>query len=207
MKCKHLWLLALAGVLGACAADGGSRGSGISTSLQGNIAAGSPAIAVNPLEGIHVTVEETGTSADTDSSGHFALTGSFRGRLTVLFELPVSAASARMTVNLPAGGALTLNDVRLNTESGHANADTQDIYCEGVVADTDCTGMTLTMMSIESPGAYSLDSYVIRLDSSTLLDASGHALSCTELRYGDELTVDGVVNADGTFGYAVVRLH
>jgi hypothetical protein len=234
MKWTHVWLLPLVGVLGACAADGGSRGSGISASLAGNVATvqtaallGTPgraaaarfaplrawvpgehaARAASAIEGIRVTIEETGTTGETDANGHFLIAGRFRGHLTVLFELPASGASAHMQVSLPAGGTLTLNDVHFDAQSGLASADTQGIDCQGLVSDTDCAGLTITMTSIEASAAYPPDRYIIRLDTSTLLDAAGRALRCEALRVGEHVTVRGIVNPDGSFGQAVAQVQ
>src|SRR5690349_6629956 len=98
MSWKRAMLLPLLALLGACA-EGGIRGSGISTSVVGNVAsvAGSP----GGLAGIRVAVVGSGVSAKTDRDGNFSLVGPFDGLATVRFAPPGGGAAA-LPINVPA---------------------------------------------------------------------------------------------------------
>src|SRR4029450_13238250 len=98
--------------LWACA-EGGIRGSGISTSVFGNVVSIQPAMTqrvATDLSGIVVTLEGTDIADQTDADGVFSLTGTFDGQGTIVFALPDDGGAARISVNVPAGGRLTFNN-------------------------------------------------------------------------------------------------
>ncbi len=213
-------LLSLVLALGAC--DGGSRGSGITT-VEGNVqsvqavlrhvprrrselawltrllAAEGTAAAQGALEGINVSIEGSSIADETDANGSFSLRGHFESYVVVRFERTTDGASARMTVNVPAAGTLTLNDVTLDDRSGQATAQSTDVAFEGILTTADCPGEILDMVSSQrSPG--DTDVYVVRLDTSSLHQPNGTPVACQDLTMGQALQVAGIVNPDGTFG-------
>lgn len=217
--------------LWACA-EGGTRGSGISTTVAGNVAviqttalprrarSGSlgflaelreffrietVARARTAIEGIHVAIEGTDVQGQTDANGSFSLQGDFHGHVNVVFQPPDDGGPARLAIDVPAAGTLTLHNVRLDTARGEAVPETQDVDFEGIITDIDCQGFTLTLVSAQD-NPPDTDQYVLRLDTSSLLDAEGNPLSCGDLRGGDQATVRGTVNPDGTFGHATVEV-
>jgi hypothetical protein len=193
-------------VLGSCA-EGGSRGSGIGTLVEGNVVSvESDASASQGIEGIRVAIEDTDAHGRTDAAGRFSLRGSFGGSVSLAFELAEDGATARIAINVPDGGTLTLNDVRIHARSGEATADRQDVDFEGIVTDIDCAASTIVMVSTRQAPSDS-DTYTVRLDTSTLLDANGAVLGCGDLRGGERATVQGTVNPDETFGHAVIQLE
>src|SRR5262249_11500856 len=137
-------------VLALAACDGGSRGSGITTEALGNVASVEAALerplsprsrlawltrllvtegtaaAQNALEGIQVSIEGSSIADETDANGFFSLRGNFEGSVVIRFERMTDGASARMEVNVPAAGTLTLNDVTLDERSGRATAQSTD---------------------------------------------------------------------------------
>jgi hypothetical protein len=232
MNRRRAALLSLLLALSACA-EGGTRGSGISTTVQGNVvmvqtATLSPprplrssallaglqelfalehaAGAGSAIQGISVDVEGWSGKDQTDAMGRFALHGPFDGFVTVVFQVPDDGGSARITVNVPAGGMLTLNNVRLDTQDGTASADTQAVDFEGIITETDCRALTVAMVSSQSSTTDS-DHYTLRLDTSVVHDSQGNTLSCEDLRAGERATVQGAVNPDGTFGDATVEIQ
>ena len=220
-------LFALAVALAAC--DGGARGSGITTA-QGNVSSvdtalrdGAPARtsvaarlraalaletvahAQTDLAGIHVSVEGTTIADDTDERGTFALRGKFEGFVAIHFQRTSGGPVATITLNAPAGGTLTLNDVQLDERNGDATAREVDVQFEGLVADTDCASAVLRLVS-RHRGPTDTDVYTVRLDTSSLHDRNGMPVSCADLRQGDPVTLHGTVNPDETFGHADVTV-
>jgi hypothetical protein len=202
---RWVWLgLTAALVVGACGADGGSRGTGISALVAGNVTAVQNA---NPsIAGITVTLAPGGGSATTSSSGTFNLRGPFYGRITVNFTRPSDAVSANTSVNLPAGGTLTLNNIQIDNAQGTATAESEDVSFNSKIVAVDCPGQTLTLLSNPNPPD-DTDTYTLRLDTSTVRDQEGNTLSCNQLSTGESAQVQGMVNPDGTFGQALVTIE
>jgi hypothetical protein len=229
---NRTWSALLSGclVLLMAGCDGGSRGSGITTA-QGNVesvqaarrgggsAAKRTALArlraplpvfatahaQADVEGIRVFVEGTSVADETDADGSFVLRGEFDGIVTIRFQRAADAASAAIAVNAPAGGTLTLNDVRIDERSGEATAQTQSVGFDGLVSDASCSTQTVYMVSRQRSPT-DTDVYTVRLDTSSLHDARGTAVPCESLVEGDLLRLQGTVNDDGTFGNAdIVR--
>ncbi|HSD09364.1 MAG TPA: hypothetical protein VLF14_00140 [Candidatus Binatia bacterium] len=220
-------LLSLVLALGAC--EGGSRGSGITT-VQGNVesveaafrdsprrrsefawltrllAAEGTADADGALEGIRVSVEGSSIADDTDVNGFFSLRGHFEGDVAIRFERPIDEASARMAVNVPAAGMLTLNNVTIDGRNGEATAESADVAFDGLVASADCSAETLGLVSSEGSSTET-DVYVVDLDTSSLHDAKGTPVACEELTVGEAARLAGSVNADGTFGNADIEVE
>ena len=120
--------------------------------------------------------------------------------MVIRFELP-SGGSARIPVNAPAGGLLTLERVHLDADSGQATAASQSVVFEALVVDTDCDASELDLVS-RHRSPVDTDVYAVRLEDSSIRDAGGASLSCADLHEGDALDLRGSVNEDGTFGHA-----
>ena len=120
MSWKRAMLVPLLAVLGACA-EGGIRGSGISTSVVGNVTS---VTSDGTVAGIRVAIPGSGVATTTDSGGGFSLVGSFDGMLTVRFA-PPGGGTAELPVNVPAAGVLTLNNVHVDTVLGTAAAEVE----------------------------------------------------------------------------------
>ncbi len=204
MATRRAALLSIMLALWGCA-DGGTRGSGISTTVLGNVVSVQASAPVN-LAGIAVTVEGTAVGSATNAEGEFFLSGAFDGRVGLLFELPTGGGQARIALNIPGGGWLSLRDVHLDTVTGVATAETLEVDFEGVVVATDCTRGLLTMRSaLRSPD--DPNEYVMLLEQSSLLDESGRPVPCANVADGRRGSVRGVAYPDGTFGEATIVLH
>lgn len=226
MNWKRAALLPMILALASCSSEGSSRGSGISTLVQGNVvsvqaapakalpgggrlAALSEAVQIEPVaraqtdvEGIRVVIEGTDVEDVTDANGNFSLPGGYEGDVKVVFELP-SGDSAQIAVNAPAAGTLTLNDVHIDAANGEARAASQDVDFDGIITEVNCRDLTLTLVS-SSQSPQETDSYTVRLETSVLQDPQGNPLTCGDLQAGEEASVRGVVNPDGSFGDATV---
>ena len=221
-------LLALVCALGGCA-EGGSRGSGISTAVEGNVASVQTALlsapratrrersgarldflavetvarATTAIEGIEVTIEGTTLHTETDAEGSFSLRGNFEGDVTLVFQRPDDGLMARLAANVPAAGTLTLNNIHIDATQGEASAETQSAQFMGVITEVSCGDSIIIMRSVQQSPT-DLDRYTVRLDTSELRDSHGNALSCGDLRGGEQALVQAQVNPDGTFGNGTV---
>jgi hypothetical protein len=210
MNWKHALMLPLILALGSCAMEGGTRGSGISTAVQGNVAgietaAFEQAAPGEPdIEGIQVAIEGTDAQDQTDADGRFALRGEFEGQLTLLFQLPQNDGSARLAINVPAGGTLTANNVYLDPQQGEATAEALAVDFQAVVTAANCDDRTLTLASLRHTSS-DVDLYTLRLDTSSVHDTHGTLVPCEAFKGGEQLSIQGTVNTDGTFGHAVVE--
>jgi hypothetical protein len=202
----------------SCSLDGGSSGTGITTA-QGNVASAETALRRLPtastwlarlrravaletvafartaVEGIRVTIEGTDDSATTDANGFFAVHGDFAGPVGMLLERPEDGLSARLVITVPAGGLLTLSNVRIAGST--LTVDSQHVEFDGVVTTTDCPNDATEVVSEDRPDDG--HRYRVSLRDSTVRDASGNPLACSQIAGGDVLRVEGDVRGDGTF--------
>jgi hypothetical protein len=205
MTWKPAALLLLLALLCACA-EGGTRGSGISTSVLGNVVSSPVATGLEPedLGGIRVVVEGTHASATTAADGSFELLGPFDGMETMRFE-PPGGGTAQLAINVPAAGTLTLNNVHLDVAQGTASVETQDVAFDGVVVSTDCSGGSMVMNSAKQVRG-DVDNYIVDLETSTLEDPDGNEVPCAAVRAGQNATLSGNVYPNGTFGHCLIVL-
>ena len=205
MTWKPAALLSLLALLCACA-EGGTRGSGISTFVLGNVVSSPVATGLEPddLGGIRVVVEGTGVAVRTAADGSFSLTGPFDGLETLRFE-PPGGGTAQLDINVPAAGMLTLNNVHLDVDQGTASAETQDVAFDGVVVSTDCSGASMVMNSATQVRG-DVDNYLVDLSTSMLEDPDGNEVPCAAVRPGQNATLSGHVHPNGTFGHCLIVL-
>ena len=221
MKLQGLALLGLGLLLGSCALDGGSSGTGITTVTEGNVAsvvtasASAPgmvqgsgndasATASGTLAGIAVSVDGTSLRDETDATGAFRLSGDYESEVTIRFARADDGLEASLAVNVPAGGTLGLQDVTLDAASGAATPAAQSVLFDGTITGIDCGAGELRMVSAQRPDDG--DVYVVRLAGSSIGDGSGRPVACTDLAPGDDATVSGSVEPDGSFGDATIEV-
>lgn len=222
MKWQGLALLGLGLMLGSCALDGGSSGTGITTVTEGNVAsvataaasapgmagvsmhgdAAAPPAAGDTLAGIVVSVDGTNVRDRTDASGSFRLSGDYESDVTIRFARAQDGVEASLAVNVPAGGTLGLLDVTLDPASGTATPLAQSVFFDGVVTGIDCAAGQLQLVSAQRPDDG--DVYLVRLAGSSIVDGAGRPAACASLATGQDATVSGSVNADGSFGDATI---
>jgi len=163
----------------------------------------SSAHAAPGLDGILVRVEGFDSAVETDSNGSFVLRGGFSGTSIVRFEREDDGLDARLTVDVPKGGVLSLRDVDLDGPSGAATSDIQDLSFDGIIADKECLRRQLFVTSRFAPNG---QRFVVELDGSTITDASGNPVQCIDLREGDDVHVDGVVRPNGAIGESTLSV-
>jgi hypothetical protein len=200
------WVV-LAAIYSCGTFDGGSRGTGITSTVHGNVVAvQNPGGASDQLQGIRVTVQGRGAQTVTDSTGLFSAQGRFEGQITLLFTRRADRIRARIATDVPAGGTLTLNGIRVDTSSHTAVADSVEVDFLGEITQIDCMGQTLLMVPAQH-SAKDTDTYTLMLGSSSLLDSRGNPVSCSELQTGQIGHVQATVNPDGSFDQAQVVLE
>jgi hypothetical protein len=202
MTWKHMALVPVLMTLAACAQDGGSSGTGISTA-EGNVV--SVASARTGTQGIQVTIEGTDAKDQTDADGLFRVRGQFAGTVTLRFTRTDDGVTASLPITVPAGGHLTLTDVRLDAASHEATAGNAAVVFDGLIAAVDCSGQLLTLLSEADESR--THTYVLELDTSSLIDRDGNPVACATLVAGDRAHVEGAVGQAGTFYRATVMLQ
>jgi hypothetical protein len=151
------------------------------------------------LDGIRVSVEGFDPSTETDSGGSFTLSGGFSGPSIVHFDREDDGLEARMTVNVPKGGVLSLRDLTLDATRGVASPGAQDLSFDGIIADKDCLQRRLELTSLFAPQG---ERFLVELEGSTISAGSGRRRYCMNLRSGDGAHVEGTVQPNGTISDA-----
>jgi hypothetical protein len=206
-RVRRLTIVGLIFVYSCGAIDGGSRGTGITSTLQGIVA--SVQTTSNPessVDGLSVVVQHKGAHAITNSSGVFVVQGGFGGRLTVLFKRPTDKVRAPLPIYVPSGGTMTLNGVHIDNITATTTVDSTTIDFVGQIIQIDCAGQTLTMLPAKRPPG-DTDTYTVLLNTSSLVDSLGNPVSCSQLSNGQFAHVQGTVNDDNTFGNAVIVIE
>jgi len=202
-RCLPLALLLL--VTCSCGElDGGSRGTGITATVQGSVqSVQSSSGQGNPVEGIRASIKGHSANSVTDSAGVFQMQGQFSGHLMVLFTRKSDGLRATLSIYLPSAGILTLNGVSIDTSSGTATPESANVDFLGVMTRVDCAGQTLTMLSAKRP-AGNMDTYTVDLSNSSITDSQGNPVSCSALQSGETAHVQGTVENNGSFGNATI---
>ncbi len=200
--------LVLAAAIYSCGTfDGGSRGSGITSTVQGTVVAiQNPSGSSGQLQGIKVTIQGRGARTITDSTGLFLASGKFEGPIIVLFTRINDRIRANTSVDVPAGGTLTLNGVRIDNSNGQAAADYEDVDFIGKIVNIDCIGQSLRMVAAHH-AAKDTDTYTLNLSNSSVRDFQGNPVNCADLRIGQNGHVQATVRPDGSFDQAQVVLE
>jgi len=204
---RQLTIVGLIFLYSCGAIDGGSRGTGITSTLQGSVA--SIKTASNPegsVEGLSVVVQHHGAHAITNSAGAFVVQGSFDGHVTILFRRQTDKIRARYLIYLPSGGTMTLNGVHIDNTTATATVDSATIDFVGQLTQIDCVGQTLTMLAAKGPPG-DTNTYTVLLNTSSLVDSVGNPVGCSQLRNGQIAHIQGTVNDDDTFGDAVIVIE
>jgi hypothetical protein len=153
-----------------------------------------------------VTIEGCVVTGQTDADGFFRLSGPFQGHVSILFQRADDGLTARVGVNVPGGGVLTFHDLRLDAGTGQGTAARTDVDFTGVVTVPDCAADTVTLVNRDRSGS-DTDSYLVHLETSSVVTADGGPGTCETLRPGTTAQVTGSVNDDGSFGEATIRLQ
>ena len=204
---RQLTVFGLIFVYSCGAIDGGSRGTGITSTLQGTVA--SVQTASNPestVEGLSVLVQHHSAHATTDSGGEFVLQGSFDGHVTALFRRSKDKVRASLPIYLPSAGTMTLNGVRIDSTTATATVDSATIDFVGQITQIDCVGETLTMLPAKRPPG-DTDTYTVLLNASSLVDSLGNPVACSQLSNGEFAHIQGTVNEDNSFGGALIVIQ
>lgn len=141
MNTKFLKILTIALALPFFTACGGSSSGGDDTSVvEGNVSQQvARQLRKNPsyvamlsdelqllrsafaaVPGIAVSIRDTGLSSETDDQGFFRIEGAFAGDVILDFALPEATISLSLTV--PAGNRVVLQDISINQSTGQAQA-------------------------------------------------------------------------------------
>jgi len=202
--------LIMVGLIFVCscgAIDGGSRGTGITTTVQGIIASVQTASdPQNAVDGIAVMVQHHQPRGITNSAGSFQVQGSFDGHVAIFFRRRTDKIRAQYPIYVPSGGTMTLNGVHIDNITGTAIVDSKSVDYVGEITQIDCAAQILAMLSANRPPG-DTDTYTVQLSTSSLVDPQGERVSCSQLHNGQLAHVQGTVNDDDTFGSALIVIE
>jgi len=201
IRSRAVVLVGVLGLLASCGADGGQRGSGITSALGNVVSADGAAVA-----GVQVSVEDTNLRTTTGGDGRFTVRGHFEGYSTLRFERDDPRGPARLGIIAPAGGVLTLHNVQLDEGTGTAHAEIVEVVFDGVVVASDCGIGRITMASTHR-AADDMVTYVVDLAGSSLHRRDGTPLACGDLHLDDRVAVHGRYATDGTIGDADLEVR
>ncbi len=183
MRINAVLGLLLAAALAACGGanvDGGPIGTGITTSVVGNVVAvAGDGTTTDELPPITVSLDEVPeVTATTDGEGNFALDGGFAGALTLRFR--TAGVDAALPVDVPAGAVLVLSGIVLSPSSVEAEAGRQ-LGFVGRVTHVDCAAGVLDVEDRREPPRV----FRVELLPETLVQRRGGApASCADVAAG-----------------------
>lgn len=141
------------------------------------------------VPGVNVAIENSSVSSSTDETGTFRLEGNQFGPATLRFT--GSGADGTLAVTLPASGFLRLVNVQLS--GSKVTFEEQRIELQGPLTGSDCGDNLLQALAGE------LVAFRVRIQPGTVIeDRSGTTLHCTDLVTGQDVKVQGTVDATGT---------
>ena len=101
---------------------------------------------------------------------------------------------------------MTLNGVHIDSTTATATVDSASIDFVGQITQIDCVGQSLTMLPAKRPPG-DTDTYMVLLNTSSLVDSLGNPVACSQLSNGEFAHIQGIVNEDNTFGDAVIVIQ
>lgn len=187
--------LLLAALAAGCGAEGGVTGTGIASSVSGNVVAVSADAAAPPFP-IRVTVDEApAVTAVTAADGAFDLSGRFSGAVTLTFARADDGAPiGQLPLEVPAGSVTVLENIVID-----AAAPPPDRVQPRAVRQLDVGGrLDMAECGIHggtilvSDGAPRPRQFLVLLTADTqILSRDGAALACAALRIGRRVRVEG----------------
>ncbi len=200
MKWSRFAATLAAGLLAGCSSEGGVVGSGITSSISGNIASveveealGTGRTAALPFP-IQVALEEFPRVQQTvdPADGRFVLRGEFAGTVTLRFSGP-RGSLGRLAVEVPAGSDVELADIEIHDPAMQLPIRVREMRQRrffGRIFTVDCAGGELIVDDdLNHP-------FPVRLTPGTEIRLGpGSAMgSCTEhMRSGVAILVEGIV--------------
>lgn len=199
MRLEHRWLgpVCLAALLTSCGSEGGVVGSGISSTISGNVVEvreGPQPLADVPR--LIVRLEEfDGVEDSTADDGSFQLSGEFAGPVVVRFENLSGRFLARLPLDVPAGATVEVEDIEIDPAlpNGARPREVRQRNFVGRVFEVNCalSGFVLDDDRSRPFRVRILPDTVIRLRPG---DRAG---TCADIRRGDFARVEGVVVPEG----------
>ncbi len=188
--------IVLCGLLSACgggagsfSADGGQSGTGIFSSVTGNV---SSVQGSQDLSGIRVSIVGTDSEAETDEFGAFELETDANGPVLLRFRRDADGLSPDADVVVPAGGTLRLLHVVLSRDSGTVEFSGQEVEFYGFVDSLRCEEGLIFV----APEAGSIDLVEIETRDATI-QRNDLEIGCGDLVVGERVEVEAEL-AEGT---------
>lgn len=185
-----------------CGSEGGVTGTGISSSVAGNVSqvsnSVSPAGAPLPYA-IRVSIDEfPGVETTTDTDGRFALAGGFSGRLTLTFANASSgAAIGSLPLEVPAGSETVLENIEIRTSAPVGErvlpAAVRQFGVFGRVETIECAEDGAGTLLVSDHGRPARQYLVTLTDETVITARDGEPRRCADLQPRAAVQVDGFV--------------
>jgi hypothetical protein len=189
MMARWMACIAFAAIFVGCV-DGGPTGTGISTSIRGNVIAveSSTGTSEPTTTAVQVSIDEMpGIQDTTNAAGDFELEGTFSGLLTVRFT--ARDVSATQALDVPAGSNIVLEDVVVGSHAIRLGVARQLGFL-GSIALVDCEAGDL-LIDDRAPRK---NQFLVRLVPDTILvDGDANSVPCSALRTGMPVAIEGVI--------------
>jgi len=205
LRPRALFGLMLAACLASCgSADGGPAGTGITSTVVGNVvavessasggAASSAAdLAAGGVGGVAVSVEEApSVVAGTDQDGNFQLAGDFSGAVHLRFR--TDAFTVEQPLVVPAGSIVALADIELSAGGVDVQA-THELDFVATLTHIDCDSGAIEARGLGS-GAVVFD--ILLVAETEITKSDGQAGSCSDLAVGSRVAIDGSLDTSET---------
>jgi hypothetical protein len=187
-----LWAVALCVASGCGASDGGPIGTGITSSVVGNVVEAPPSLQVSLVERPEVT-------ARADEAGNFRLEGDFAGDLTLRFAADGSEFLEPILV--PRSSVLALSDIDLDAAGVEVQAAIR-LNFVARVEEVDCAGGRLAVVDLSGdPPVFEIDIG----EETEIVRRDGRATSCERIEAGRRVTIEGITDPDD--GRRLLALH
>lgn len=197
------FVAALTFVVGGCGSDpngspAGPSGTTQGVTIQGTINAGTAlssqvsSQSATPGSGMKVTVVGTNLSTTSNGRGEFVITGAPGGTVVLHFE------GRGIDARLELSGLVEGQTIRIKVQVSGNNAKRQDDD------ETEIRGL---VEAILSPTSIRVAGVTVTVDSATEIRKDNGRLLLSEVRVGDTVRVEGVLQADGSILAREIRLE
>lgn len=177
----------------APAGPGGSSGVTIQGTVNGGTASAADVSSqsATSASGLTVTVEGTNLSTTTNGRGEFTIVGAPSGTVVLRFRGP--GADARLELaGLSPGQTIRIT---VTVSGNHAERDDNKAEIRGLVE------------ALLSPSSLRVDGTIVVVTADTEIKKNNGRLLLSEVRVGDTVRVQGMVQADGSILAREIRLE
>ena len=195
MSRRLAWALLLLAIVAGCSSEGGVTGTGISSSVSGNVVDVGHEASALPFP-IRITVDQAPeVTTVTAADGTFALSGRFSGAVTLAFARADDGTPiGPLALEIPAGSVTVLENIAIDTAAPPPDRvqprAVRQLDVGGRLDMAECSGDGGTILV--SDGAVPPRQFLVTLTADTqIVSRAGAPLDCAALRPGRRVRVEG----------------